>query len=376
MAGPASGPGVRAQAPPGDREERAGGALHRRLRAPSRRHPDPGRPAPLARPQSQHEPSAGSLRRAAGDSGRQRIGGARHRPRSGFGVRGTAADRAARQGAHHLLHRRRRQPRDLARGHRQIPTTDARRARVDDVGHARRHPHPRNAHQRRKPRRDPDPDDQAGVDADPHARASSRARRHLRPSHALALRHLRRPADRARLGRCRAGPDAVADDGAGAARLVVGWRRLRPCRRQPRACLVPDGPEPRGHRPEGRARCGLSCRARGCRGRLSRPAGQRPPCRRDGDPARTRASSPQRRRPPAVAPRAGPDRGARRRARRAPGRLDDGARGRDGRRDRAAPPDRRVRADQRRVPLRRDRARPTGTALGQCSRQSGFRDAD
>ncbi len=49
--------------------------------------------------------------------------------------------------------------------------------------------------------------------------------------------------------------------------------------------------------------------------------------------------------------------------------------GRDGRRDRAAPPDRRVRTDQRRVPLRRDRARPTGTALGQCSRQSGFRDA-
>ena len=36
---------------------------------------------------------------------------ARHRPRSGGGVRGPAADRARRPGPPHLLHRRRRQPR-------------------------------------------------------------------------------------------------------------------------------------------------------------------------------------------------------------------------------------------------------------------------
>ena len=139
-----------------------------------------------------------------------------------------------------LLHRRRRRRGDAARGDRQVPPGRQHRARFADVGDADRHPPARDAHQRRELRGDPDALDRALALARAHALRAARSERRLRPAPALALRHLGRPADRAGLGRRRAGPRPAALAGAGASPLVVGRRGLRPGRRQPRAGVVPD----------------------------------------------------------------------------------------------------------------------------------------
>ena len=107
------------------------------------------------------------------------------------------------------------------------------------------------AHRRRELRRDPDADHgaAAALTRDPAAcRRSAGAGRRLRPPPAVALRHLRRPADRARLGRRRPGLRPAALAGAGAAPVVLGRRRLRPGGRQRRAGVVPDGAAARDRR--------------------------------------------------------------------------------------------------------------------------------
>ena len=125
VAGRPPGAGVRAQAPPGHRQGRARGPLHRRGRAGVDGPAAAGRPAALARPQPRRQPSARRVRRAAGRARGRRERAARHRPRPGRGVRRPAADPARRPGPRHLLHRRRRQPLDAARGDRQVPAARA-----------------------------------------------------------------------------------------------------------------------------------------------------------------------------------------------------------------------------------------------------------
>ena len=104
---------------------------------------------------------------------------------------------------------------------------------------------------------------------------------------------------------------------------------------------------------------------------------ERPARRRDLDPARARARSLQRRRPPARPPRAGAGRAARALVPGAAGHVGRRARQRHGDgRGRGRSAARRLRAGRRRVPLRRQRAVAAGAALGQRPRQPGLRRAD
>ena len=130
-------------------------------------------------------------------------------------------------------------------------------ARFADVGDADRHPPARDAHQRRELRGDPDPLD----------RALALARRApiCAPPEASDV------CDRRLLWRfgisgdlpivlvsagVGAGPRPAALAGAGASPLVVGRRRLRPGRRQPRAGVLPDAAQSRHHLAQGSARGG------------------------------------------------------------------------------------------------------------------------
>ncbi len=129
---------------------------------------------------------------------------------------------------------------------------------------------------------------------------------------------------------------------------------------------------------QGSARGGDRGAAGQRRHRLSPAPVERPPRRRDLDPARAGARAPQRRRPAAGAPRAGARRAARALA------------SRSARQSRSSPSaarwapspakreraERRLRAGRRRVPLRRQRAVAAGAAVGQRSRQPGLRRAD
>ena len=311
----------------------------------------------------------------APDGRRERA--ARHRPRSGGRVRHPTADRARRPGPGHLLHRRRRQPLDAARSDRQVPPAKPRRARLDDVGDPRRHPPARHADRRRDLRRHPDPHHAAGDDADAAACAARRGERGLRPAPALALRHLRRPADRPRLRRRRPGLRPAALAGPGAAPLVMGRRRLRLRRHQPRAGVVPDAARPADR-----------LAARGARRRLQRPALRRrdrllhrsPPSDLHGDElstlralARVRLNADGRPLAHHVQElveehdRALEDRQA---VSTASLPADMGAE------IVPRPPPGEFAPDQRRVPLRCLGADPADAPLGQRARQSGLRRAD
>ena len=148
---------------------------------------------------------------------------ARHRPRPGRGVRGAPADRAQRQGAADLLHRRRRQRGDAARGDRQVPPARATSQRASLMSATL-------AGIRLREMRISAENfaaiqtltTAAGADARraPHC-ARAEASRRLRPAPALALRHLGRPADRPRLGRRRARASACC----------ARWRRRCACGR-------------------------------------------------------------------------------------------------------------------------------------------------
>ena len=349
-------------------------ALPRRGRAGRRRGPDPGRPPALARPQPRREPSARRLRRAAG----RRPKAARARPSTPASIRSRAfAVRLQiapqRQGAAHLLHRRRRRPGDAARGDRQVPPGRQHRARLADVGDADRHPPARDADQRRELRRHPDADHGA-------ARCRSRA-----PTCAPAAR----PADvcdRRLLWRFGiSGDRPIVLVSAGVAQGLGLLRSLAQALRLWSwggvACdLVVVNHEPASYLMAlSRSIAALQGSARGRdrgaagqrRHRLPPAPVERPARRRDLDAARAGARAPQRRRPAARAPRAGARRAARARVPGAPGRLGASLLGGEhaAPRRRRRAPGRRLRGRRRRVPLRRQRAVAAGAALGQRPRQ-------
>ena len=200
------GAGVRAQAPPGHRQGRARGPLPRRGRAGADRRCGCRSTAQrwLGRNRDASHPLAAFDEPPVAPEGSDERA-ARHRPRSGGGVRGAAADRARRQGARspsappppttaatlRAVIDKYRQPSHVERASLMSATLTGIRLREMRI----------NA------------ETFAAIQtlttalaltltrAAPARRAE--AARGLRPAPALALRHLRRPADRPRLGRRR-----------------------------------------------------------------------------------------------------------------------------------------------------------------------------